>query len=34
VARVRVAERILGLHSTLRAANTDLEQRVCAPSAL
>ena len=28
-ARVRVAERILGLHASLRAANTDLEQRVC-----
>lgn len=27
-ARVRVAERILGLHSELRAANTDLERRV------
>jgi DNA-binding response OmpR family regulator len=27
-ARVRVAERILGLHATLRAANTDLERRV------
>jgi CheY-like chemotaxis protein len=29
VARVRVAERILGLHANLRAANTDLERRVC-----
>ena len=28
-ARVRVAERILGLHENLRAANTDLERRVC-----
>jgi CheY-like chemotaxis protein len=28
-ARVRVAERILGLHATLRAANADLERRVC-----
>ena len=28
-ARIRVAERILGLHAKLRAANTDLEQRVC-----
>ena len=27
-ARVRVAERILGLHESLRAANTDLERRV------
>ena len=27
-ARVHVAERILGLHSTLRAVNTDLERRV------
>ena len=27
-ARVRVAERILGLHTTLRAANTELERRV------
>jgi DNA-binding response OmpR family regulator len=27
-ARVRVAERILGLHANLRAANSDLEQRV------
>jgi DNA-binding response OmpR family regulator len=27
-ARVRVAERILGLHASLRAANTDLERRV------
>jgi len=27
-ARVRVAERILGLHETLRAANSDLERRV------
>lgn len=27
-ARVRVAERILGLHAKLRAANTDLERRV------
>lgn len=27
-ARVRVAERILGLHENLRAANSDLEQRV------
>ena len=27
-ARVRVAERILGLHATLRAANTELERRV------
>ena len=27
-ARVRVAERILGLHARLRAANTDLERRV------
>jgi len=27
-ARVRVAERILGLHANLRAANTDLERRV------
>lgn len=27
-ARVRVAERILGLHENLRAANTDLERRV------
>jgi CheY-like chemotaxis protein len=27
-ARVRVAERILGLHTSLRAANTDLERRV------
>jgi CheY-like chemotaxis protein len=27
-ARVRVAERILGLHVSLRAANTDLERRV------
>lgn len=27
-ARIRVAERILGLHANLRAANTDLEQRV------
>jgi DNA-binding response OmpR family regulator len=27
-ARVRVAERILRLHANLRAANTDLEQRV------
>jgi len=28
-ARVRVAERILGLHARLRMANTDLERRVC-----
>jgi DNA-binding response OmpR family regulator len=28
-ARVRVAERILGLHASLRSANTDLERRVC-----
>jgi CheY-like chemotaxis protein len=28
VARVNVAERILGLHSNLRAANSDLERRV------
>lgn len=28
-ARVRVAERILGLHANLRAANSDLERRVC-----
>jgi DNA-binding response OmpR family regulator len=28
LARVRVAERILGLHASLRAANTDLERRV------
>jgi signal transduction histidine kinase len=28
-ARVHVAERILGLHTSLRAANTDLERRVC-----
>jgi DNA-binding response OmpR family regulator len=28
-ARVRVAERILGLHASLRAANSDLERRVC-----
>jgi DNA-binding response OmpR family regulator len=28
-ARVRVAERILGLHAHLRAANADLERRVC-----
>jgi DNA-binding response OmpR family regulator len=28
-ARVRVAERILGLHASLRTANTDLERRVC-----
>ncbi len=28
VARVRVAERILGLHENLRAANSDLERRV------
>lgn len=27
-ARVRVAERFLGLHANLRAANTDLERRV------
>lgn len=27
-ARIRVAERILGLHDTLRAANSELEQRV------
>lgn len=27
-ARVRVAERILGLHASLRAANTELERRV------
>ncbi|MEA3207373.1 MAG: two-component system, cell cycle response regulator [Chthoniobacter sp.] len=27
-ARVRVAERILGLHANLRAANTELERRV------
>ena len=27
-ARIHVAERILGLHATLRAANTDLERRV------
>ena len=27
-ARVRVAERIVGLHENLRAANTELEQRV------
>jgi CheY-like chemotaxis protein len=27
-ARVRVAERILGLHANLRAANSDLERRV------
>ena len=27
-ARIRVAERILGLHARLRAANTDLERRV------
>jgi DNA-binding response OmpR family regulator len=27
-ARVRVAERILGLHASLRTANTDLERRV------
>jgi CheY-like chemotaxis protein len=27
-ARVRVAERIIGLHATLRAANADLERRV------
>jgi len=29
VARVRVAGRILGLHESLRLANTDLERRVC-----
>lgn len=29
-ARVRVAERILGLHANLRAANADLERRVSA----
>lgn len=28
-ARVHVAERILGLHASLRTANTDLERRVC-----
>jgi CheY-like chemotaxis protein len=28
-ARVRVAERILGLHASLRTANSDLERRVC-----
>lgn len=28
-ARVRVAERILGLHTSLREANIDLERRVC-----
>jgi DNA-binding response OmpR family regulator len=28
-ARVRVAERILGLHASLRTANTYLERRVC-----
>ena len=28
-ARVRVAERILGLHASLRSANADLERRVC-----
>src|SRR5471030_1302731 len=28
-ARVRVAERILELHASLRTANTDLERRVC-----
>lgn len=28
LARVRVAERILGLHANLRAANSDLERRV------
>lgn len=28
-ARVRVAERILGLHASLRTANTELERRVC-----
>jgi DNA-binding response OmpR family regulator len=28
-ARVRVAERILGLHVSLRRANADLERRVC-----
>ena len=28
-ARVRVAGRILGLHASLRTANTDLERRVC-----
>jgi DNA-binding response OmpR family regulator len=28
-ARVRVAERILGLHAKLRTANIDLERRVC-----
>jgi DNA-binding response OmpR family regulator len=28
-ARVRVAERILGLHASLRRANADLERRVC-----
>ena len=28
-ARVRVAERIIGLHASLRSANTDLERRVC-----
>ncbi len=27
-ARIRVAERILGLHASLRAANSDLERRV------
>lgn len=32
-ARIRVAERILGLHANLRAANTDLEQRVRARTA-
>ena len=26
---MRVAERILGLHASLRTANTDLERRVC-----
>ena len=29
-ARIRVAERVLGLHATLRTANTDLERRVAA----
>lgn len=28
-ARVRVAERILGLHASLRTANTDLGRRIC-----
>ena len=32
-ARIRVAERILGLHAKLRAANTGLERRVAARTA-